>query len=59
MLNVETVVNAQTIVVVNDGQNGTPAIIRACGPDDLLDFVNPSSQLISAGILAARRAARR
>jgi len=50
MLNVETVVNAQTIVVVNDGQDGTPAIIRACGPDDLLDFVNPSSQLIAAGI---------
>ncbi|HVH17017.1 MAG TPA: hypothetical protein VNF72_01845 [Myxococcota bacterium] len=49
MLNVETVVNAQTITIVNDGQNGAPAIIRACGPDDLLDFVNPSSQI--AGIL--------
>ncbi|HEX5067356.1 MAG TPA: hypothetical protein VFY49_14650 [Myxococcota bacterium] len=49
MLNVETVVNAQTITIVNDGANGAPAIVRACGPDDLLDFVNPSSQI--AGIL--------
>jgi hypothetical protein len=50
MANVETVFNAQSIVVVNDGQDGTPAIVRACGPDDLLDFVNPSSQLFSVGI---------
>jgi hypothetical protein len=50
MANVETVFNHQTIVVDNDGQDGTAAIIRACGPDDLLDFVNPSSQLVSGGI---------
>jgi len=49
MLNVETVTNHQTITVVNDGQDGTAAILRTCGPDDLLDFANPSSQLISAG----------
>jgi hypothetical protein len=50
MLNIETVTNNQTISIINDGQDGTPAILRACGPDDLLDFVNPSSLLISAGI---------
>jgi hypothetical protein len=49
MLNVETVVNAQTIEIVNDGQDGTAAVLRACGPDDLLDFVNPSSLLGDAG----------
>jgi hypothetical protein len=50
MLNLETVVNAQTIEVVNDGQDGTAAILRTCGPDDLLDFVNPSSTIADAGI---------
>jgi hypothetical protein len=49
MLNVETVVNATTMEVVNDGQDGTTAILRACGPDDLLDFVNPSSQIAGFG----------
>jgi hypothetical protein len=49
MLNVETVVNATTIEVVNDGQDGTAAILRTCGPDDLLDFVNPSSLIADAG----------
>ncbi len=49
-LNVETVVNAQTVEVVNDGQDGTPAILRTCGPDDLLDFVNPSSAVHDAGL---------
>lgn len=44
-LNVETVVNPQTVEIVNDGTNGEPASIRSCGPDDLLDFVNPSSQV--------------
>jgi hypothetical protein len=45
MLNIETVINAQTVEIVNDGQDGTAAILRTCGPDDLLDFVNPSSQV--------------
>ena len=44
-LNIETVVNPTSIVVVNDGQDGTPAILRACGPDDILDYVNASSQV--------------
>jgi hypothetical protein len=44
-LDVETVINAQTIEIVNDGVNDEPASIRTCGPDDLLDFINPSSQI--------------
>ena len=50
MVNVETVVNAQTVFVVNDGLDGEAAVVRACGPDDLLDFVNPSSQVTDIGI---------
>jgi hypothetical protein len=46
MLNIETVVNAQTATILNDGQNGLAAVLETCGPDDLLDFVNPSSQLL-------------
>ena len=45
MLNIETVINAISVEIVNDGQDGTAAIIRTCGPDDLLDFVNPSGQI--------------
>jgi len=48
MLNIETVINAVSIRLLNEGDNGEPAAIRTCGPDDLLDFVNPSSQI--AGI---------
>jgi len=48
-LNIETVVNPTSVVVVNDGQDGTPAILRACGPDDLLDYVNASSQVAQLG----------
>ena len=42
-LNVETVINAQSVEIVNDGANGAPAVVRSCGPDDLLDYINPSS----------------
>jgi hypothetical protein len=48
-LNIESVINAQTLEVVNDGQDGTAASLRTCGPDDLLDFVNPSSQVSDFG----------
>ena len=43
MVNIETVVNPQTVVIVNDGSDGNPAIVRTCGPDDLLDFIDPST----------------
>lgn len=49
-VNIETVINAQSVEIVNDGQDGTPARVRTCGPDDLLDFVNPSSQVTDLGI---------
>ncbi len=49
-INVETVLNAEFVEVVNDGQDGTAAILRACGPDDLNDYINPSSQLSSLGL---------
>ncbi|HYD48830.1 MAG TPA: hypothetical protein VEB21_10805 [Terriglobales bacterium] len=45
MVNVETVINPQTVEIVNDGQDGTAAIVRTCGPDDTLDFINPSSNI--------------
>jgi hypothetical protein len=48
-VNVETVINAQTVEIVNDGQNGLPAVLRTCGPDDLLDFVNISSNIREFG----------
>ncbi|MCX8072552.1 MAG: hypothetical protein N3C12_08895 [Candidatus Binatia bacterium] len=49
-LNIETVINAQTVEIINDGQDGTAAIIRTCGPDDVLDFVNPSTIIRGAGL---------
>lgn len=48
-VNVETVINAQTLEVVNDGTDGEAAIIRTCGPDDTLDFVNPSTIIEDIG----------
>jgi hypothetical protein len=50
-LNIETVINAQTVEILNDGQDGTAAQILTCGPDDLLDFANPSSQVTDIGLL--------
>jgi hypothetical protein len=49
-LNLETVINADTLEVVNDGADGGAAIIRTCGPDDVLDFVNPSVVIEDAGL---------
>ncbi len=49
-VNLESVINAQTLEIVNDGQDGLPAIIRTCGPDDLLDFVNPSTIIRATGL---------
>jgi len=42
-INVETVINAQTVQILNDGQNGLPAQLRTCGPDDTMDYINPSA----------------
>jgi len=51
MLNIETVLNADTATIINDGANGLAAVLEVCGPDDLLDFVNPSSQVFAAGLV--------
>ena len=49
-INIETVINATTLEIVNDGSDGGAAIVRTCGPDDLLDFVNPSTIIEGAGL---------
>ncbi len=36
-INLSLTVNVQEVVVVNDGANGEPAVLRAIGVDDLLD----------------------
>jgi hypothetical protein len=48
-LNIESVVNATSSTIVNDGQDGTAAVVRSCGPDDLIDYINASSQAASVG----------
>ena len=54
---IETVINAQTVEIVNDGADGQAAIIRTCGPDDVLDFVNPSTIIEDIGGLTFPAAA--
>lgn len=48
-LNIETVINATSLTIINDGQDGTAAVIRSCGPDDLIDYINASSQAEAVG----------
>ncbi len=48
-LNLENAAHYTDIVVLNDGSDAGPAIIRATGVDDLLDFVNPSSVVVNFG----------
>jgi hypothetical protein len=47
MINIEGTFNATDIRVINDGSNGGPAIVRATGLDNSLDYIN-ASQLIKA-----------
>ena len=49
-INIETVINATSLDIVNDGTDGGAAIVRTCGPDDILDFVNPSTIIEDAGL---------
>ncbi len=48
-INVENTAHYTSVSIVNDGSNGQPAVIRATGVDDLLDFINPSSQVADFG----------
>lgn len=48
-LNIENTAHYTSVTVLNDGSDGNAAVIRATGPDDLLDFVNASSVVASFG----------
>ena len=48
-INAENTAHYTSISILNDGSNGQPAIIRVTGVDDLLDFINPSSQVAGFG----------
>jgi hypothetical protein len=48
-INIENTAHYTSVSIVNDGSNGQPAVIRVTGPDDLLDWLNPSSMLASWG----------
>jgi hypothetical protein len=48
-INIENTANYTNVTILNDGSNNLPAVIRATGEDDLLDFVNPSSVVANFG----------
>ena len=49
-INIENTAHYTSVSIVNDGSNGQAAIVRATGVDDLLDFINPSTQAAGFGI---------
>ncbi len=48
-INIENTAHYTDVSVLNDGSDGTAAIVRATGVDDLLDFLNPSSVVAGFG----------
>jgi hypothetical protein len=50
-LNIESTAHYTSLTILNDGSNGGPAVLRATGVDDLIDFVNPSSVVASFNFL--------
>jgi hypothetical protein len=48
-LNIESTAHYTSLTILNDGSNGGPAVLRATGVDDLIDFVNPSSVVADFG----------
>jgi hypothetical protein len=48
-VNIENTVRYTDLTIINDGSDGNAAVIRATGPDDLLDFINASSVVASFG----------
>jgi hypothetical protein len=48
-LNIENVAHYTDLAIINDGSDGQPAVLRATGVDDLLDFLNPSSTVADFG----------
>jgi hypothetical protein len=49
LINIENTAHYTNVSVLNDGSDGFPAIVRATGPDDLLDWMNASSQVLEFG----------
>ena len=49
MVGLETTQNTQNIVVLNDGSDCNPAIIRTTGPSDLFDVLSPDIAIFQAG----------
>jgi hypothetical protein len=49
LINIENTANYTDVVVLNDGTDGNAAVIRATGPDDLLDMINASSVVMDFG----------
>ncbi len=49
MIGLESTQNTQNIVVLNDGSDCQPAIIRTTGPSDLFDVLSPDIAIFSAG----------
>ena len=52
-VDITTLPNYTSVQVINDGSDGNAAIIRATGPVDLFEYVNPRSQvgaLLPAGL---------
>ncbi len=48
-LNLENTAHYTSLTVLNDGTDGNPAVIRATGVDDLLEFINVSSTVAGLG----------
>ncbi|HEV7735640.1 MAG TPA: carboxypeptidase regulatory-like domain-containing protein [Candidatus Binatia bacterium] len=48
-INIENTAHFTDVEIVHDGADGAPAVVRATGPDDLLDFINASSVVAGAG----------
>lgn len=49
LINLSLTVNVQEIVIVNDGRNGEPAVLRTFGVDDLLDAIDPTNAILQLG----------
>ena len=49
-INIETIPHYTDLVILNDGSNGEPAVVRATGPLDLFEYANPSSVIEDMGL---------
>jgi hypothetical protein len=49
LINIASTVNVQEVSVVNDGENGEPAVIRSTGVDDLFDAIDPTNAIRGLG----------